>query len=563
MVSVEDLPDELLEKLLLYLKPGDRLNCATVCRRWRELLCDSRLLADVRLVMAEGGISGMEALQNTDREYLSLRIVNGTLYDFKWAFWERVGRGLVELHFENCDLSALVFFKILQSCQNLTCLEITGCSGLMMSDSLLRPPQSVSIQTVQESLRGVRHLSLESNSFLTDASFHFLFELMPRLTSLSLAGCSNLQCHPGIFRRFHTDTVEFSPLVLTFQNVLACMKKCKSNFRSLDFSRTLINAKVMAQLVELYSDHLVELRLDQCDQLTDKAFLSIAMCRKLRLLSMYSTCQVTDMHLKAILEKTLDIENLDLSGCYRLRDPGCHSISMLQRLRHLSLYSCTAITNEALSSLQNLRTLRYLDLSFTNCDVAVFRSLSVLADLRILKLINCKRLNDECLQLICNNLRKLEVLNLDHCLSVTDAGVSELYLLTGLRELTLTGAMYITDRSLDRGVGSLDMRVLSLGLANLFTDSALINIASHHPSLEFIDLSGCLQITDVGLISLVQRVPRLRILFLRGCRSLTEHSLTVLRSYCPLLRHLIVKKCSTTEDAVDLFAHLRPTTDVN
>ncbi|XP_022652836.1 F-box/LRR-repeat protein 2-like isoform X2 [Varroa destructor] len=564
MASVEDLPDELLEKLLLYLRPGDRLNCASVCQRWNVILCGSRMVEDVRLVIAEGGLQrAMEALQESSRAYPSLRIVNGTLYDFNGSFWERVGESLIELHLDDCDLSALVFYAILRACQNLKSLEITGCSSLMMSDSLLRPLENVSREKVQESLRGVRHLSLKSNRYLTDASFHCLLELMPHLTSLSLAGCTILQFHPAVFKRFHTEAIEFSTTVVTFQNVLACMMKCKSLFTALDFSQTPINAKAMAYLGELYRDHLVELRLNRCDQLTNNAFLSIAECQKLRVLSLASTCQANDAHLEAILKKTVDLEHLDLQGCYRIGDSACHAISGLRRLRYLSLYSCAAISNEALSSLQNNHTLRHLDLSYTKCDVTVFQSLTALTQLRVLKLANCRRLDDECLQLICDNLRKLEVLNLDYCLTFTDAGVSQIHKLSGLRELTLTGAVDITDRSLNRGLGSLDMRLLQLCLASQLTDAALVSIATHHRSLELIDLSGCPQITDVGLISLIQGVPRLRTLLLKGCRSLTDRSLHVLLSHCPVLRRLLVEHCSMSEDAINLFAHLRPTVDVN
>lgn len=78
-------------------------------------------------------------------------------------------------------------------------------------------------------------------------------------------------------------------------------------------------------------------------------------------------------------------------------------------------------------------------------------------------------------------------------------------------------------------------------------------------------ISSChsLQITDVGLISLIQGVPRLRTLLLKGCRSLTDRSLHVLLSHCPVLRRLLVEHCSMSEDAINLFAHLRPTVDVN
>lgn len=205
----------------------------------------------------------------------------------------------------------------------------------MMSECLLSPIDGAPIKSLKKSLSHVRHLSFRSTRYLTDASFHLLLDLMPNVTSLSLAGCSYLQFHHGIFSRFHTPSIDFSPSVLTFQNVLACMMKCKSHFTSLDLSQTLVNALATSQLVELYADCLVELRFNRCDQLNEKAFSSMTNFKHLRVLSFSGTSQLVDWHIERILEQMPQLEHLDLSGCFRLHDATCVAISKLERYSFL------------------------------------------------------------------------------------------------------------------------------------------------------------------------------------------------------------------------------------
>lgn len=433
-----------------------------------------------------------------------------------------------------------------------------------MSDALLRPPEYICLSKVQQSLRNVRHLSLRTNRFLTDASFNQMLTLMPNITSLCLAGCSNLQFHPGIFRRFHTDTIEFSSAVLTFQNVLACMMRLKQEFVDLDFSGTLINAKALIQIVELYRDSLVNLRLQSCDQLTTKAYEAIGECSKLRLLSLHRTCQTNDDHLEFILPKTPHLEYLDLGLCQLISSQSLERIVQLTSLKHLNLNACQRIKKDAWGSLGKLTALQHLDLSYTDCDVNTFRQLTTLKDLRTLELCRCFNLDSECFVIICDNFKRLEKLNLDFNITLTDEAGVRLHELQYLRSLEITGAVEISDRSLENGIGASDMKLLGMGLCSLLTDSALVSIANHHVCLEFLDLSSCVRITDVGLISVVQCLPRLRTLILKNCRGLTDRSLDALQDNCPHLRRLNVELCPMMSgDAIDLLAHQRPTIDIN
>lgn len=146
--------------------------------------------------------------------------------------------------------------------------------------------------------------------------------------------------------------------------------------------------------------------------------------------------------------------------------------------------------------MHSLSSLRHLDLSYSNVDAEVFRSLKSLGQLQSLNLTNCKRLDDECVQIICDHFKRLEKLTFEYCLLITDIGASQLCKLSNLREFALNGSVWVTDQSLVNGIGSPDMRSLKLALVNRLTDAALVSIAAHHRSLQLLDLSGCSEVSS-------------------------------------------------------------------
>lgn len=59
-------------------------------------------------------------------EYWMCSVTLDTIHHFNEEFWDRIGRRLTELHFDSCDLSAPVFFAILEYCERIESLELAG-----------------------------------------------------------------------------------------------------------------------------------------------------------------------------------------------------------------------------------------------------------------------------------------------------------------------------------------------------------------------------------------------------------------------------------------------------
>ena len=71
-----------------------------------------------------------EAWKIRDVDFNRLLRFPGTLFEFNAEFWSRIGEDLRDLQLKDCDLSIVVFYSILQECQNLESLELTGTHSL-------------------------------------------------------------------------------------------------------------------------------------------------------------------------------------------------------------------------------------------------------------------------------------------------------------------------------------------------------------------------------------------------------------------------------------------------
>ena len=84
-------------------------------------------------------------------------------------------------------------------------------------------------------------------------------------------------------------------------------------FVKLDFSHTLVDDAVMAQLLKLSSESL-DLRLGLCIGLSERTWRKIGACKKLRHLSLPFSYDFEDVHLRTISQNATELEYLDLRG---------------------------------------------------------------------------------------------------------------------------------------------------------------------------------------------------------------------------------------------------------
>lgn len=372
--------------------------------------------------------------------------------------------------------------------------------------------------------------------------FNQLLEVMPSLSDIYLSHC-----------HMTPDIIQHLPIMLTTDRVIAGL-----DFRL--YSDRLSNT-VMLGLLEICAESLRELRLDT-RFLRRATYAVIGKCTQLRKLTLVSgIAAARTSHLGKILAKNPHLEILELEEFASPMGENLAKVFSLRNLRELSLQGCENITKNFLSQLGNISTLRSLNLLFLNVDSEVLRSLARLKDLEAF-FMDSDRMDPECLEIICENFKKLKVLDLGRVGRLTDPDVNNLSHLKDLKSLEFDEAIGFTDEAFRKGLGPSSMESLLI-TDSCMTDEGLDGIAVHHGRLKKLHLTMCHYITDAGLTKLLGREVLLKDLSVESCSSLTGDWLSALRFLCPRLRKLRVRDCHTALMVAVQFGRLRPDVEVD
>lgn len=279
------------------------------------------------------------------------------------------------------------------------------------------------------------------------------------------------------------------------------------------------------------------LKLSCCRSLSDQGLLAISHCASLKHLQLCGCPQVSDTGLSA-LANLHQLEFLDLGGCTKITDDGL-ALTPLRRLKTLKVRHCHHLTD--LSFLDQCTLLTSLDLSWcvsvTNESVT---ALSRLHSLRHLNLRGCYQLTNE--GLLCLASLRLNVLNISGCVNLTLVGVS---LAPTLQELYASGC----DRLLNLDPLCVLTRLRKLHLDDCVRLDTLRPLMSA-PTLQFMDLVGCVGITDLEPLSSLHALTELR---LTNCSAVTD--LSPLKNL-QALRVLYVQGCDIQDDSLRSLSNL-------
>lgn len=341
---------------------------------------------------------------------------------------------------------------------------------------------------------------------------------------------------------------------LSLPNLLPTILQTGKMFTKLNLNDVSLKDSDITNIVKTYKSSLRELRLCSPD-LTGVGFAAIADCAKLLHLTLLMAYAFGDVHLRNIVQNAPDLETLDLRSCILLTDDSLALIPALTRLRRLCLTCCRRMSGDALSVLGTIQTLQHLNLGLRNFGIANLRNMTNLRDLRTLEVST--ELSPESFDIICDNFKHLEKLELYHCGRLIDAQGVKLCNLEHLKVLGFRGSVGFTDLTFEKRLGSPELEGLSLEGCSV-TDAGLASVADNHSRLRRLRLSQCSEITDDGLASLLRREPLLEELILNYCDSLTDACLGELESLCPRLRELTIYNFPTTAAAVSRFQRQRP-----
>lgn len=374
-------------------------------------------------------------------------------------------RHLQNLKLRHCH--RLMDFSFLSDFDTLKMLDLSWCTSI--TDESILPLARLS---------GLRSLNLRGCYQLTDDGLQPLTAL--ELDVLNVSGCVNLTMTtirmPATLQELYAsgcDRLQTLEMVEGLSSLRKlhlddCLKL--DGLRPLMFSTTIqlldlvgcVGITDLDPLAQLKS--LAELRLTNCSAITnlsalaplnalralyvqwcdiqDDSLQALSVLTRLRELSLFGCGKITDRGLHT-LKCLTGMRRLDLGGCRQLSDAGLmKSLSNMSRLKDLSLGDSPGVRNlDILARLPNLVHLRVSDCPLTE---QAMKNIGALAKLKTLCLIGCKDFEDASLMHLAQ--LPLERLDLEAFDAITDAGLSALLNdLKDLHSVYIFNCKHITD----------------------------------------------------------------------------------------------------------------------
>lgn len=199
---------------------------------------------------------------------------------------------------------------------------------------------------------------------------------------------------------------------------------------------------------------------------------------------------------------------LSLAGCTALTDTGLAVLGKLDALKQLNLSDCVQIDGTGFGSWgvnlhhnvekeeeDNNARCRLENLQLQGCIGISDQGLEAVAQLKSLRELNlkhCKHAGDEGLQALAASLSRLTSLSLQGMAGVTDKGVGHLAKLKSLRELELQFCWQFSEGALCRLTVCNQLSHLNLMYSwQGVTDAALETLVSGMPCLVSLNVLGC------------------------------------------------------------------------
>lgn len=203
---------------------------------------------------------------------------------------------------------------------------------------------------------------------------------------------------------------------------------------------------------------LRELRLSQCERLTDESFLQLPLdhiYENLRVLDLTNCHLLSDAGLSKIVNSAPKLRNLVLAKCTNVTDRGLAAITKLgKNLHYIHLGHCARITDYGVGQLVRLCSrIRYIDLACcTNLTDASVSLLAGLPKLKRIGLVKCAAITDVSLRALARPKpsasnggpwpNMLERLHLSYCSQLTVSGIRTMLInCPRLTHLSLTGVV--------------------------------------------------------------------------------------------------------------------------
>ena len=324
MVSLQDLPDEIILKVINYLKTKDLIRCGHISKRIRNISRDESLWQKINISKLIGIFSKPNLKyqkHNLPIEFLKMVLENGCQYlrleNTVLGSPEELGNVTKDkmclkkvsklrcLDLKSCMASKYCFEEILTSCYSLQKLSIiSGFLKILFSQKMTESICYQNSRTLKTlNLRSCKGLDLDSIQKIAN-------------------NCKNLT------------NVNFSGTCLSEESIQFLANNLTSMVEKLD----------LGYLYDVKDDH-VKILVKRCD--------------KLKLLFLRHTAITTLTHIIENLEKTL--EKLDVSCCFSLTYAMLINLKAMPKLKVLNCSYCYSSDQELLK--KKMPTLSFNEIS--------------------------------------------------------------------------------------------------------------------------------------------------------------------------------------------------------
>ncbi|KAI8818591.1 uncharacterized protein EV422DRAFT_173028 [Fimicolochytrium jonesii] len=302
------------------------------------------------------------------------------------------------------------------------------------------------------------------------------------------------------------------------------------------FECTYLDDEALSE-VAAASPNVRHFHLGNCGRITDKTLKVIGdTCAQLETLCLDGPFLPSNAAFATLFEGLGEkLRELTLRHAAKLNKNGIETlVGSCPHLRVLRLEQCMKLDDESIQLLGNFKDLEVLEIGFMGDKVSEESFVNLLmtigAGLKTLVLNGHSRLTDSVLTAIASNCTQLHDLSLEECESLTSEGVLQF-----VRDLkSSTG---LTSLSLSRNVTMKDDLIV-----------ALVNLHGH--SLQKLNLNGLDELTEYSLNSLATGCPNLRELDVSWVRNVDDFVLKQLVDSCPSLAKVKVYGCNRLTEII-------------
>ncbi|XP_058836353.1 F-box/LRR-repeat protein fbxl-1-like isoform X2 [Topomyia yanbarensis] len=584
-VGFNDLPMELLLKIMKMVTLNDRIAAGETCRRWLEAAhyytpFNELLVFRFSNINFTDNEPPIKNFLEAFRIFPRIELSSVTFYGNS-EFWPDFGEFVLELSLKNCLIRDTELRWILQHLPKLRKLRIESCDELFRTWHFDKKFYCcVSNFTLDQLL----DVSLANNDFIDEMHFNWIMTIAPNIAHLDISNCFKMvtalrrvQMVDHIMRfinnkRFQLETLKFSG-TLSIDDIclstLAMLDGLSIESLSLTFCDKIPPAIIdlLRRQPELKITQALQFKVNKSKKtIKTPGFISFLTSQpNLIHLDLSSSLGVTDEIMELITSCLPKLKTLKLRRCILITDEGIMDIVKLEHLEVLDLSNCEKISDRAMFNGVIGRKMKQLKELYL-CDLPGLSDYSLIQVTLNFELIQILDLSsspnaatDATMQYINFYLVHLRRLILYCCTKVTDSGLSGIDLpykpleiwdisesfsierLFKLRVLNLTGCYKITDLALQKAIKFSELKELHLARCSQITEAGIETLVQYNKSLEFLDLSECPLINDRCIDLITTNLQRLKTLMVNKCPLLTDDSLYFISINCRYLKF----HCST------------------